>query len=241
MENLNILKVFVKDSKKTENRYNKNLFEFLNNNIEEIIDSNYYIRIILIDESNINKFVKLGIKSTPALLDEEQQRTVTGVEQIIKYIVSKCENWEEEIDTKCPVKKEKIFNEGNEGNDRNGSYEKNDDLRSYFMNEVMGDDAIEEPVDINKVKDYGDKYSKNRDKLLSRNVNTNKNIINNVKNNTNSNNSQSIENYIENKEASELINSNNEVTQTKKISSYMDDDPDLKKFWENLEESSDYN
>jgi len=238
MENLNILKIFVKDSKKTENRYNKNLFEFLNNNVEEIIDSNYYIRLILIDESNINKFVKLGIKSTPALLDEEQQKTVTGVEQIIKYIVSKCENWEEEIETQCPGRKEKTFNESN---DRNESYEKNEDLRSYFMNEVMGDDTIEEPVDINKVKDYGDKYSKNRDKLLSRNVNTNKNIINNVKNNTNSNNSQSIENYMENKEASDLINSNNEVTNTKKISSYMDDDPDLKKFWENLEESSDYN
>jgi hypothetical protein len=238
MENLHILKIFVKDSKKTENRYNKNLFEFLNNNVEEIIDSNYYIRLVLIDESNINKFIKLGVKSTPALLDEEQQKTVTGVEQIIKYIVSKCENWEEEINTQCPAKKEKTFNEDN---NINGSYEKNEDLRSYFMNEVMGDDTIEEPVDINKVKDYGDQYNKNRDKLLSRNVNTNKNIINNVKNNVNSNNSQSIENYTENKEASDLINSNNEITQTKKISSYMDDDPELKKFWENLEESSDYN
>lgn len=238
MENLHILKIFVKDSKKTENRYNKNLFEFLNNNVEEIIDSNYYIRLILIDESNINKFVQLGIKSTPALLDEEQQETVTGVDQILKYIVSRCENWEEVIDSKCPAKKERTSNmigSSNEG------YEKSDDLRSYFMNEVMGDDTIEEPVDINKVKDYGDQYSKNRDKLLSKNVNTNKNIINNVKNNLNGNNSQSIENYTENREANELINSNNETTKTKKISSYMDDDPDLKNFWENLEESSDYN
>lgn len=237
MDNLNVLKIFVKDSKKTENIYNKNLFEFLNNNVEEIIDRNYYIRLILIDESNIDKFVKLGIKSTPALLDEEQQKTVTGVEQIVKYIVSKCENWEEEIDPKCPVKKEKSFLSNVSG----PIYEKSEDLRSYFMNEVMADDTIEEPVDINKVKDYGDQYSKNRDKLLSKNVNTNKNIINNVKNNLNGNNSQSIENYTENREANELINSNNETTKTKKISSYMDDDPDLKNFWENLEESSDYN
>lgn len=231
MENLSILKIFVKDSKKTENKYNKNLFGFLNNNVEEIIDSNYYIRLILIDSSNIDKFYKLGIKSTPALLDEQEQQTVTGVEEIIKYIISKCENWEEEVEPKCPIKKESS----------GGNYEKNEDLRSYFMNEVMGDDTIEEPVDINKVKDYGDQYSKNRDKLLSKNVNTNKNIINNVKNNLNSNNSQSIENYTENKEASALINSNTEITKTKKISSYMDDDPDLKKFWENLEESSEYN
>jgi hypothetical protein len=237
MDNLNVLKIFVKDSKKTENRYNKNLFEFLNNNVEEIIDRNYYIRLILIDESNIDKFVKLGIKSTPALLDEEQQQTVTGVEQIVKYIVSKCENWEEEIDPKCPVKKATSFLSNGGG----PIYEKSEDLRSYFMNEVMADDTIEEPVDINKVKDYGDQYSKNRDKLLSKNVNTNKNIINNVKNNLNGNNSQSIENYTENKEANELINSNNETTKTKKISSYMDDDPDLKNFWENLEESSEYN
>jgi hypothetical protein len=225
MENLNILKIFVKDSKKTENRYNKNLFEFLNNNVKEIIDSNYYIRLILIDNTNIDKFIKLGMKSTPALLDEENQETVTGVDQIIKYIVSKCENWEEEV-------------KGGGNNEKKINVSVNDDLRSYFINEVMGDDTIEEPVDINKVKDYGDKYSKNRDKLLSKNVNTNKNIINNVKNNIHSNKSHSIENYSENKEASELINSNNEITKTKKISSYMDDDPDLKKFWENLEESS---
>ncbi len=233
MESLNILKIFIKDSKKTENRYNKNLFEFLNNNVEEIVDSNYYIRLILIDDSNIDKFVKLGIKSTPALLDENENKTVTGVEQIIKYIVSKCENWEEEVETKCPIKRETLSNDKN--------FDKNDDLRSYFMNEVMGDDTIEEPVDINKVKNYEDHYNKNKDKLLSKNVNTNKNIINNVKKTRdviNTNTSHSIENYTD--EASELIKSNNETTLTKKISSYMDDDPDLKKFWENMEESTEY-
>jgi hypothetical protein len=229
MEKLNNLKIFVKDSKKTENRYNKNLFEFLNNNVEEIVDSDYYIRVILIDETNINKFIKLGIKSTPALLDENENQTVTGVEQIIKYIVSRCENWEDKLDSKCPISKKSSENMSNSNNDRS------EDLRDYFMNEVMGDDTIEEPVDINKVKNYEDHYNKNKDKLLSKNVNTNKNIINNVKNNSNTNTSHSIENYTD--EASEFINSNTEITKTKKISSYMDDDPDLKKFWENLEPS----
>lgn len=233
MENLNILKIFVKDSKKTDNRYNKKLFDFLNNNVEEMIDRNYYIRLILIDNTNIHKFVKLGIKSTPALLDENENNTITGVEQIIKYIIDKCENYEYEDIVEEPIKKTDTFISNSNG-------DKGDDLRSYFMNEVMGDDTIEEPVDINKVKNYEDHYKKNKDLLLSKNVNTNKNIINNVKNNINNNNSQSIENYTENTEASELINSNNETTKTKKISSYMDDDPDLKKFWENLEESSEY-
>ena len=229
MESLNIFKIFVRNSKKTENRYNKNLFEFLNNNVEEIVDSDYYIRLILIDESNIDKFVKLGIKSTPALLDENENKTVTGVEEIIKYIVSKCENWEDEIKNECPIKKESTFTGASERNDN--------DLRSYFLNEVLSPDTIEEPVDINKVKNYEDHYNKNKDKLISKNVNTNKNIINNVKNNANNNlhKSQSIENHSD--EVSNLINSNIEVTQTKKISSYMADDPDLKNFWENLESS----
>jgi hypothetical protein len=36
-----------------------------------------------------------------------------------------------------------------------------------------------------------------------------------------------------------FINDNEEITKTQKISNYMNDDPALKKFWENLETTSD--
>ena len=36
-DSLYILKIFVKDSPKTDNKYNKLIFEFLNNNIEEVV------------------------------------------------------------------------------------------------------------------------------------------------------------------------------------------------------------
>jgi hypothetical protein len=42
-ETFYILKIFVKDSPKTNNKYNKLILEFLNNNIEEIISYGCYI------------------------------------------------------------------------------------------------------------------------------------------------------------------------------------------------------
>jgi hypothetical protein len=45
MENLTTLQIIVKDSPQTQNKNNKNLFKFLNLNYQEIVQSNYYIRL----------------------------------------------------------------------------------------------------------------------------------------------------------------------------------------------------
>jgi hypothetical protein len=64
--NLHTLKIVLKDNL-NNNIYNKNLLEFLENNYKEIIDSNYYIQPILVDNNNINYLVKKNIKNNPSL------------------------------------------------------------------------------------------------------------------------------------------------------------------------------
>ena len=232
-ESLYILKIFVKDSPKTDNKYNKLILEFLNNNIEEIVSYGCYIRIILLNNTNIDKFLKLKINNIPALYDEIENKSITGVENIIKYIIQKCNapTEGEEVD-KLNTKSNFVENK------KSATQEDSSDLRSYLMNEVLSEDIIEDPIDLNKVKNYEDKYQKNKEKLLANNnVNVNKNLINTVKKNINN---KSYNSSIENKSMhNNPLNDNEEITKTQKISNYMNDDPALKKFWENLETTSD--
>ena len=65
MENLIILKIFLRDSPKSNNKYNKDFFKFLNNNLKEIVDSKFYTRLIIVDDTNIKKFIKKGVKKRP--------------------------------------------------------------------------------------------------------------------------------------------------------------------------------
>lgn len=105
------------------------------------------------------------------------------------------------------------------------------------MNEVLSEDVIEDPIDINKVKTFENAYQKNKEKIAATNVNINKNLINNVKKNINNKSyNMSIENKSNNNNE---INDNDEITKTQKISNYMNDDPVLQKFWENFETTSD--
>jgi hypothetical protein len=230
-DSLYLLKIFVKDSPKTDNKYNKLILEFLNNNIEEIVSYGCYIRIILLNNTNIDKFLKLKINNIPALYDENENQAVTGVENIIKYIIQKCNaptDSEEIVKSSVSKKPDSMSNPNKDSSS---------DLRNYLMNEVLSEDVIEEPIDLNKFKNVENKYQKNKEKLLATNVNINKNLINTVKNNINN---KSYNSSIENKSShNNPINENEEITQTQKISNYMNDDPALKKFWENLETTSD--
>jgi len=217
MENFTVLKIFLKDSKITNNKYNKDLFKFLKNNLQEIADSKFYTRLIVVDETNIKKFVKKGIKKTPALLNESDGNIITGVENIIQYIISKCEDEVEVLTNKQPPK-QKVSGR--------------DDLREYLMEQAMSlDNEPEEPLNLDKFKQYDDSYKNNRERLQSRNINTNKNIMNNLK----KNNTLNISN--DNAEANEFINNSNEETKnTRNISDY-DMDDDIKNFWQNQEET----
>lgn len=232
MENLHILKIILKDSPNTDNDLNIKLFEFLNNNYKEIIDSNYYIQPILVKSSNIDYFIKKNIDSTPGLLDESNDKSVTGLNNIIKYIVKLCES---ESDSDSDSDNEYINNK-NKNQKINENYSNNEDLQDYLLNEAFKtDDTMEDPIDLNIVKSKEDEYRLRQEKKNVDPKFSNK-IIETVKNNLNSNDNYSIENY--NDYQTEYNNLNEEVTKTRPVSDYMSDDKDLQKFWENLEEST---
>jgi hypothetical protein len=234
MENLHILKIILKDSPNTENDLNIKLFEFLNNNYKEIIDCNYYIQPILVKSSNIDYFIKKNIESTPGLLDEINNKSVTGLNNIIKYIVKICES-KSESDTDSDSDNESIkYN--SQKNSSNESYNNNADLQDYLLNEAFKpDDTIEDPIDLNVVKSKEDEYRLRQEKKNVDPKFSNK-IIETVKNNLNNNDNYSIENY--NDYQTEYNNLNEEITKTRPVSDYVSDDKDLQKFWENLEEST---
>lgn len=234
MENLHILKIILKDSPNTENDLNIKLFEFLNNNYKEIIDCNYYIQPILVKSSNIDYFIKKNIESTPGLLDEINNKSVTGLNNIIKYIVKICES-KSESDTDSDSDNESIkYN--SQKNSSNESYNNNADLQDYLLNEAFkSDDTIEDPIDLNVVKSKEDEYRLRQEKKNVDPKFSNK-IIETVKNNLNNNDNYSIENY--NDYQTEYNNLNEEITKTRPVSDYVSDDKDLQKFWENLEEST---
>ena len=234
MENLHILKIILKDSPNTENDLNIKLFEFLNNNYKEIIDCNYYIQPILVKSSNIDYFIKKNIESTPGLLDEINNKSVTGLNNIIKYIVKICES-KSESDTDSESDNESIkYNSQKKSS--NESYNNNTDLQDYLLNEAFkSDDTIEDPIDLNVVKSKEDEYRLRHEKKNVDPKFSNK-IIETVKNNLNNNDNYSIENY--NDYQTEYNNLNEEITKTRPVSDYVSDDKDLQKFWENLEEST---
>jgi hypothetical protein len=219
MENLITLKIFMKKSLNTNNKYNKDLIKFLNNNLKEIVDSNYYTRLIIVDQSNIKKIGKLGIKKTPALLNDDTEEIIFGTENIIQYIISKCED---DFQQPVPVTKPKVGS---------GFNNRKDDLREYLMEQAMSlDNEPEEPLNLDKFKNYDDNYTKNRERLQSRNINTNKNIMNTLKKNTNFNSG-------ENAEAGAFIKNSNEETITRNITSHIDNDDETRQYWENQEET----
>lgn len=234
MENLHILKIILKDSPNTENDLNIKLFEFLNNNYKEIIDCNYYIQPILVKSSNIDYFIKKNIESTPGLLDEINNKSITGLNNIIKYIVKLCES-KSESDTDSESDNESIkYN--SQKNSSNESYNNNADLQDYLLNEAFKpDDTMEDPIDLNVVKSKEDEYRLRQEKKNVDPKYSNK-IIETVKNNLNNNDNYSIENY--NDYQTEYNNLNEEITKTRPVSDYMSDDKDLQKFWQNLEEST---
>lgn len=220
--NLHILKIVLKDS--TDNEINKKLFEFLNNNYKEIIDCDYYIQPILVTPNNIDYFVKKNIDSTPGLLDEVNNKSITGLHDIIKYIVKMCESNNSDI----------LDNDSNNNVETKSNFNNNNDLRDYLINEAFQDPVIEDPIDLDIVKEKSDQFKLRQEQKT--NIKYPNRIIETVKKNLNSDNNKSIENY--NNYKDEYTNLNDEITKTRPISEYMDDDKDLKNFWENFEEST---
>jgi hypothetical protein len=89
-------KLFLKKSPANGDKFNKNLMKFLINNVKEMVKSQVFIKIILVNEKNINAIKSAGVKSTPALLfnsvDGESKEIVIGVNNIIQSLIDVCEN-----------------------------------------------------------------------------------------------------------------------------------------------------
>jgi hypothetical protein len=226
MNNLKTLQVFLKDSPSTKNKNNKNLFTFINLNYQEIIQSGFYIEMILLNNTNYKNIPK-GIKNTPALFNITTEEIIIGSYEIINYFITLCEG--------SPYDETKTngTDMGNSSFD-NKKIGDNDDIRNFLLNEALADDTIEDPIDLNKVKDKENKYKLKQEKQKSTNPKLKNNMIRTFRN-TSNNNTNSIDNLP--KEEKNKYD-NEEVTSTRPISDYMSDDKDLEKFWQNMDEST---
>lgn len=230
MDNLVTLQIIVKNSKKTKNKNNKNLFKFLNLNIEEILQSNYYIQLILLNKNNY-KFFENKFNNTPALINTSNNNVEVGAYNIINYLITLCEG--EGYHEEDPIEQNNFTNKEKKGS--------GDLLHDFLLNEALKDDTLEDPLDLSKVKDKENQYKKKFEKQKEINHQLSKNMIknsryddrdNNIYNDNNKNRS------IDNLTSEEKQNFDNyEVTKTRPISDYMSDDKDLQNFWENMAET----
>ncbi len=101
-------KIFIKKNPATKDKFNKNLIQFLINNVSAIVRSGIFVRIILVNKNNLKSVQSIGVRSTPALICEGKPGCIIGVDNIIKQIISTCENGgEKECAPKSVEKKKK--------------------------------------------------------------------------------------------------------------------------------------
>ena len=87
------LYIFVKDN----NKFNKDLFIYLNKNQKIINNNNIILKPILIETNVIDKYIKMGITKIPSIL--HNNKIISGYSKIINYInkLSKNTNIENKI------------------------------------------------------------------------------------------------------------------------------------------------
>ena len=229
MDNFTTLQIIVKESKSTNNKNNKNLFKFLNLNYQEILQSQYYIQLVLLHRSNYKSFTN-RINNTPALIHNDT--IITGTYNIINYLIKLCEGKEYNEEEEDSIKPTNNFS--NKKNTDNNEF-----LHDFLLNEALKDDTIEEPLDLNKVKDKENKYKLKQEKQKKINPKLNNSMFSTTKFND-QNNNKSIDNIssfsnLTRDEKTYIDNS--ELTKTRPISDYMSDDKDLQKFWDNIAET----
>ena len=182
MENLTILQIILKDSPNTDNKNNKNLFKFLNLNYQEIIQSNYYIQLTLLTQENY-KSIPSNIKNTPALINSLDQHIEIGTYNIINYLITLCEGapYDENKDNEAMIEDTKSsFNNVSAGTA---------DIRDFLLSEALADDTIEDPIDLNKVKEKENKYKIKQESQKKTNIQLKNNMMKSLKyNNQHGNN-----------------------------------------------------
>lgn len=227
MEELTTLQIIVKDSPQTMNKNNMNLFKFLNLNYQEIVQSGYYIRLTLLTKNNCRS-IPSTIKNTPALINSDDNHIEMGTYNIINYLITMCEGAPYNEDTQSAVKSEPENKDSQFTNSFNTT-----DIRDFLMSEALSPDTIEDPIDLNRVKDKENLYKIRQEQQKSTNSKFNNSMIQTFKNNINHRNT-SIDNLPKDEKN---MYDNRELTETRPVSEYMSDDKDLEKFWQNMEET----
>ena len=239
MEDLVTLQIIVKDSPQTKNKNNKNLFKFLNLNYQEIIQSNYYIRLTLLNKQNY-KSIPSNIKNTPALINLSNNHIEIGTYNIINYLITLCEGspYDEVQQTSNEVQQTSNESQQRSNEVQHTSNLTNDssvnDIHDFLLNEALTDDTLEEPIDLNRVKDKENKYKLKQEQQKSTNLKLKNSMMQTFKNN-HQNKNGSIDNL---PREEKKIYDNKELTPTIPISEYMSDDKDLEKFWQNMDETT---
>lgn len=239
MEDLVTLQIIVKDSPQTKNKNNKNLFKFLNLNYQEIIQSNYYIRLTLLNKQNY-KSIPSNIKNTPALINLSNNHIEIGTYNIINYLITLCEgspydevqqtsNEGHQTSNESQQRSNEVQHTSNLTNDSSVN-----DIHDFLLNEALTDDTLEEPIDLNRVKDKENKYKLKQEQQKSTNLKLKNSMMQTFKNN-HQNKNGSIDNL---PREEKKIYDNKELTPTIPISEYMSDDKDLEKFWQNMDETT---
>lgn len=101
-------KIFIKKNPASNDKFNKNLMTFLINNVSAMVENKLFIRIVLVNKNNINTVQSVGVKSTPALICGDSENIIIGIDNIIKKIISLCENKEDDTnDNSSKVKSKK--------------------------------------------------------------------------------------------------------------------------------------
>jgi hypothetical protein len=178
MEDLVTLQIIVKDSPQTKNKNNKNLFKFLNLNYQEIIQSNYYIRLTLLNKQNY-KSIPSNIKNTPALINLSNNHIEIGTYNIINYLITLCEgspydevqqtsNEGHQTSNESQQRSNEVQHTSNLTNDSSVN-----DIHDFLLNEALTDDTLEEPIDLNRVKDKENKYKLKQEQQKSTNLKLN--------------------------------------------------------------------
>lgn len=208
-------KLFLKKAPANGDKFNKNLMKFLINNVKEMVKFNIFIKIILVNEKNINAVQHAGVKSTPALLfsnDDESKEVIVGVNNIIQYIINVCEN------------KEDINSKDNSNNVSNNSkkYEigECDDVKDMLFDIINSNDD-EEDEGIEK----SDIQRKIRDRLESTNTRAESSTVNNAQMFSRMKEDNAV--TVESIQTDMAVNTGNAA-----------EDDAMSKYWANLEETA---
>ncbi len=143
------------------NDYNKRIIEYLNDRYEYINDAEYKVNIDIINDSNIDDYVKKGIESVPALIIDDY------IEHGVNSIISKLSKLEDDKPINNKPKESEILNTDsivveNKNIDDDTFYKK---AMEQMLNLDDDDDDISTPIKIRNQdieSPMDDKYIENQ-------------------------------------------------------------------------------